>query len=68
MNIIGNILLIPEYSFFGAAIITLISQLILMIITAGIVLRTIKIPYKYIVSITGSITYTGILFILFWKF
>lgn len=33
MNIIGNILIIPYYSFIGSAWITLLSQVILLILT-----------------------------------
>lgn len=47
VNIIWNVLLIPHYSFIWAAIITLISQIVLMCICGVIVLKTIKIPPIY---------------------
>ena len=67
VNIIGNILLIPHYSFIGAAIITLLSQVILMCITWWIILRKITIPIKYLKSIWWTFIYAGILFFLFQK-
>ncbi len=66
INIVWNILLIPIYSFIGAAYITLISQIILMCICSYIVLRDIKIESVYIVWIGKTIAITGIL-LFFWK-
>ncbi|MCD5374910.1 flippase [Candidatus Gracilibacteria bacterium] len=51
INVIGNLLLIPHYSFIGAAVVTLLSQIILMSICGYIVLKTIKIPRIYIINI-----------------
>jgi len=50
LNIIGNIILIPYYSFYWAAIVTLVSQILLTICTAIIVLKTISFPMKYVHS------------------
>ena len=47
LNIGGNMLLIPEYSFLGAAYVTLVTQILLMLITLIIVLRDISIPGIY---------------------
>lgn len=65
INIIGNILLIPYYSFIWAAIITLISQGILMCISAYIVLRDISISRIYYVSLGESIVLWAF---IFWAF
>lgn len=64
INIIGNIILIPYYSFIWAAIITLVSQALLMIICAFIVLRGIKIQKKYYISIVQTFLLWMIIFIL----
>lgn len=51
INVIGNLLLIPHYSFIWAAVVTLLSQIILMSICWYIVLKTIKVPRIYIINI-----------------
>lgn len=65
VNIVGNIILIPLYSFMWAAIITLISQALLMGISAYIVLRDISLDIRYVRSYIFSILYAGGLFLLF---
>ncbi|MDQ7009835.1 MAG: oligosaccharide flippase family protein [Candidatus Gracilibacteria bacterium] len=47
-NIIGNILLIPKYSFIGAGIITLISQILLLIISYYYSRKIIKFNFPKI--------------------
>jgi O-antigen/teichoic acid export membrane protein len=66
VNIIWNVLLIPHYSFIWAAIITLISQILLMCICWYIVLKTIKIPFVYIRSIMFTITISWAVFYIFY--
>ena len=68
VNIIWNILLIPYYSFIGAAIVTLISQALLMCVSGFIVCRSIKIPYAYILHYIFSFVYAGFLFYIFSRF
>lgn len=64
INIVWNILLIPHYSFIWAAIVTLISQLILMWVCWYIVIKTIKIPWVYTASICKSlILWTGLFYV-----
>lgn len=65
-NIIWNIILIPHYSFMGAAIITLISQVILMFVSWYIVLKHIKIPLIYMRSICLTFVWSAVLFYIFW--
>jgi len=65
INIIGNIVLIPYYSFIWAAIITLISQGILMWVSAYIVLKDISISRIYYVSVAKSIALWIVTFCLF---
>jgi O-antigen/teichoic acid export membrane protein len=65
-NIIWNILLIPHYSFIWAAVITLISQIILMCICGVVVLKKIRAPFIYIKSIFLTFIFSGILF--YWFF
>jgi len=55
INIIWNIILIPQYSFIGAAFITLVSQAILMCITAYIILRDISLDMKFYISIIKTL-------------
>lgn len=65
VNIIGNIILIPKYSFIGAAIVTLLSQILLMSITWYIVSWDVHIPWKYVSSIITSIILAILLYIIF---
>jgi len=62
INIIWNIILIPHYSFIGAAIITLASQGMLMCITGYIVLNQYSISKKYIISMCKTL----LLWIVIW--
>lgn len=64
-NILWNILLIPHYSFLGAAMVTLVSQVILMLITWAIVLRKLRIPKKFLYHFCYSILLSSVLFIVF---
>ncbi|MCH8518385.1 oligosaccharide flippase family protein [Candidatus Gracilibacteria bacterium] len=69
INIVGNIILIPYFSFYGAAIVTLISQVFLLIILLFIVGRHCKITIPLLMQCFYSILlgvflfyfYTGIL-------
>ncbi|PID87480.1 hypothetical protein CSB07_00725 [Candidatus Gracilibacteria bacterium] len=52
-NIIGNIILIPKYSFIGAGIITVLSQIILMVLGyyySKDIIR-VKIPVSFIIKV-----------------
>ena len=64
LNIIGNILFIPLYSFMWAAYITLFSQGLLMCISAYIVLREIRIPYKFYWGFIFSTLYGALIFLI----
>jgi O-antigen/teichoic acid export membrane protein len=68
INIVWNIILIPHYSFIWAAIITLISQIVLMSICWTIVLKTIKIPLVYMKSIVLTIIFMSWLACSFYIF
>ena len=65
VNIVGNIIFIPFYSFVGAAGVTLFSQALLMCVVGVIVLRTIPLPLKYIKSYVLSIIFTLGIYFLF---
>jgi O-antigen/teichoic acid export membrane protein len=65
INIIGNIILIPYYSFIWAAVITLISQGILMSVSAYIVLKDIYIPKKYYISIVKTLLLWAFILLVF---
>lgn len=67
-NIIGNIMVIPYYSFLGSAYITLCSQILLFILSSFIVLRSISLPIQYIASIGVTTLYGGLLYALFYNF
>lgn len=45
-NIVGNILLIPKYSFIGAAVITVISQILLFALTSFMIRKDINFSLK----------------------
>lgn len=53
-NIVWNIYLIPEYSFVWAAIVTLLSQVLLMSICAYVFLKNETIPLKYLLWLLKS--------------
>jgi len=63
VNVIGNILLIPHFSFIGAAITTLVSQGILMLVSWYIVLKDIRVDKIYFRHIMLSCAITLALFI-----
>ena len=65
LNIIGNIILIPHYSFLGAGVVTLITQAILMCVTGIIVLRGIPIPRSYVLSFVWTCIFSAFLFFVF---
>ncbi len=65
VNIIGNILIIPYYSFFGAAVITLISQILLMIISYSVVRKYISLSFQDSIEIMKSIGIASILYMSF---
>jgi len=65
LNIIWNVLLIPHYSFIWAAVVTLVSQAVLMWVTAYIVLRQYSISKKYIISICKTLLLWIIIYIAF---
>ncbi len=65
INIIWNIILIPYYSFIWAAVITLISQGILMCVSAYIVLKDISIPKKYYISIVKTLLLWAFMLLVF---
>ena len=72
INIIGNIIFIPYFSFMGAAYITLVSQIFLLLCTGYIILKDIKIPKIYIFSCIktwffGTLLFFLFYFISFWK-
>ncbi len=55
INIVWNIILIPYYSFIGAAAVTLFSQAILMLVSAYVVLGQYSVPKKYYISILQTL-------------
>jgi hypothetical protein len=57
--------LIPHYSFYWAAVVTLLSQIILMCICAWIVLKDVKVPRKYIKSICTTLLFAAWIFYVF---
>lgn len=65
INIIWNIILIPYYSFIGAALITLMSQAILMSVSAYVVLKKYTIPKKYYLSILKTLMLWCVTIVLF---
>ena len=65
INIVWNIILIPYFSFIGAAMVTLISQVILMCISWVIVLRKIPISWDILKSFVFTFLYAGAIFIVF---
>ncbi len=76
INILGNILLIPKYSFMGSALVTVFSQIVLFVLwyfsTRSLV--TLKVNYIYIVStlifaaIAYSIWKSLVEYFAFWNF
>lgn len=64
-NIIWNIIMIPYFSFFWAAIVTLLSQIMLMITSWYLVLKEIKIPRVYLLSYVFTLFLWASLYILF---
>jgi len=71
INIIWNIIFIPLYSFYGAAAVTLWSQIVLFAIAFYIIRNFVKIPWKYIWELWKSLFLAGIIFLCFseyfWK-
>lgn len=65
LNIIGNIIFIPYFSFYGAAIVTLCSQILLFIVTFFIIWKIVKIPWKYIIQLWKSLFLAGIIYLCF---
>lgn len=68
-NIIGNIILIPKYSFIGAGIVTLLSQIFLMILAYFATKKLIifHLPLAFVVKniIFGALVYTFWYIVLF---
>lgn len=64
-NIIGNIILIPHYSFIGAGITTLLSQVFLMILAWIGIRKQIHIPWRYFFHIFMSVALGGVLYFFF---
>lgn len=63
-NIVGNILLIPYFSFLGAGIVTVVSQILLMILGYISVRRIVKIPVDisfivYVCSLGALLFHVG---------
>ncbi len=65
INIIWNIILIPYFSFYGAAMVTLWSQILLMIITGSIVLKDLRFPRKYLISMWLSMLWISLIYFIF---
>lgn len=61
-NIVWNIALIPHYSFMWAAIITLLSQILLMWITGVIVLQKIPLKREVLAHISWSVILASVLY------
>lgn len=66
-NIVWNILVIPSYSFIGAAYVTLLSQMILLLLSAYVVFQHISFPKKYMLSMWATLVWGTILFFLFYR-
>lgn len=65
INIVWNILLIPYYSFIWAAVVTLFSQSILMLVTGYIVLQKISLNFRYYQSILKTLLlWLGVILLL----
>lgn len=69
VNVFGNILMVPYYSFMGAAVVTLISQILLMLVCGISFFRIQSIPTWYIWEACKSIILWILIYILcmFWK-
>lgn len=67
LNIIWNILLIPHFSFIGAAMVTLGTQFILMCITGYLVLKNTHISWKIGLNCVLSIFFAITIFTVFSK-
>lgn len=69
-NLVGNIIVIPTFSFMGAAYITIISQILLLIISLFLVKKDISVKMFWINGIGllfGSL-FAGYMAQIFWKF
>ena len=64
VNIVWNLVLIPHYSFYWAAFVTLLSQIILMWITWYVVLRKIPVSLKILGHILFSMIFAWCIFVL----
>jgi len=64
-NIVGNILVIPGYSFVGAAIVTLLSQILLMIICGYFYMKSSGLSLQYYIYIWQSIVLGWWLYLIF---
>lgn len=64
INIVWNLILIPHYSFYWAALVTLLSQIILMWITWYVVLRKISISLHVLRHILFSMIFAWCIFVL----
>lgn len=62
VNIIWNFILIPHYSFMWAAFTTLVSQILLMNITAYVVIKKIPIEIRIVKHIVFSFIFAGALY------
>ena len=65
INIIWNVVLIPYYSFIGAAIVTLFSQAILMSICSYVVLKKYSVSKKYYTSIMKTLLLWWVIWVVF---
>lgn len=66
-NIIANLLFIPQFSYVGAAVITVITELLILIISWYIVKKTLQLSLNMIVvgkALFSSLVMGGILYIL----
>lgn len=68
VNILGNIYIIPIYSFLGSAYITLLSQVVLFVLTGYLVLREIPLARKYVLSLFWWIFWGICVFVMFREF
>lgn len=65
VNIIWNIILIPYFSFYWAAIVTLASQVLLMLISWFFVWRHIWIPFRFLWELSKSLMLAFVLYFSF---
>jgi len=64
-NIVWNIILIPYFSFYWAAYVTLLSQMLLFFITLYVTSKIIDIPWRWLLEFAKSICIAGGVYLLF---